>query len=103
MLLTHPTQGMPAIPDLFVDSKELVGERGSSQISLVNVSENFAFCLLGLRNVAKTPVQPAVAVRLNKSATADPKPKVMRLDLRCRLLCPDKVKQRGVEALRQTP
>jgi hypothetical protein len=55
MLLTHPTQGMPAIPDLFVDSKELVGERGSSQISLVNVSENFAFCLLGLRNVAKAP------------------------------------------------
>jgi hypothetical protein len=87
--------------DLLVDAKELVGERASGQISLGNVSENFAFCLFGLRNVAETSVQPVVAVCLNKSAPADPKPEVMRLDFHCRLLRPDQVKQRGVEALRR--
>ncbi len=86
--------------DLLVGTEELVGEWGSGQISLGNVSENFAFCLLGLRNVAETSVQPVVAVRLNKSAPADPKPEVMRLDFTCRLLRPDQVKQQGVKALR---
>ncbi len=85
--------------DLLIDAKELVGEWCRSQVLFGDLSKNNALHLFGLRDVAKTSVQPVVAVRLNESASAEAKPKVVRLDLRCRLLRPDEVKQRGVESL----
>ena len=85
--------------DLLNEGEELVGERGSRQISFGDLSISVALCLLVLRDVAETSIQPVVTVSLCESMPSETKPEVVRLDDLGRLLCPDQVKQRGVEAL----
>ena len=85
--------------DLLNDRQELVGERSSRQVPFGDLTIYVALCLLVLQDVAEPSVQPIVAVSLGESTPSETKPKVVRLDDLGRLLCPDQVKQRGVETL----
>jgi hypothetical protein len=85
--------------DLLNDGKELVGERGSRQISFGDFAIDIALRLLVLRDVAESSIQPIVAVSLGESTPSETKPEVVRLDGLGRLFRPDQVKQRSVETL----
>ena len=85
--------------DLLNDLQELVGERSGRQVPFGDLTIDVALRLLVLRDVAKSSIQPVVAVRLSKSTPSKTKPEVVRLDDLGRLFRPDEVEQRGVEAL----
>jgi hypothetical protein len=85
--------------DLLDDGEELVGERCRIEVTFGNLSISVTFRPLVVRNLAESSVQPVVTVRLGESTSAETEPEMMRLDFRCRLLRPDEVEQRGVEAL----
>ncbi len=66
--------------DLLNDSEKLVGERSSSQVPFGDLTIDVALCLLVLRDVAETSIQPVVAISLGESTPSETKPEVVRLD-----------------------
>jgi hypothetical protein len=78
--------------DFLNDGEKLVGEWGSRQISFGDILVSVTLRLLIVRNVAKSSVQPVVALRLGESTPSETKPEVVRLDDLSRLFRPNQVK-----------
>jgi len=78
-----------------IETQRLVRRRRRPQISRCKLKISFALFLFVVRNRAKSPIQPVVAVRLDEPPTTDPKAEVMRQDVGGRQIGSDQVQQRG--------